>query len=67
MTEPSAAPRQEFEEVVRPHLEYLWALSVRLTGNRTAAEDLLQDARTPCSGHSAALPGCVTVSGPGCG
>ena len=44
MAEPSAAPRQEFEEVVRPHLEYLYALGVRLTGNRTAAEDLVQDA-----------------------
>jgi RNA polymerase sigma-70 factor (ECF subfamily) len=44
MEEPSAAARPEFEDVVRPHLEYLFALAVRLTGNRTGAEDLVQDA-----------------------
>lgn len=44
MEEPSAAARPEFENVVRSHLEYLYALAVRLTGNRTGAEDLVQDA-----------------------
>lgn len=44
MVEPSVARRPEFSEVVKPHLEYLYALAVRLTGNHTAAEDLVQDA-----------------------
>ncbi len=44
VAEASLAPHQEFEEVVGPHLEYLYALGVRLTGNHTAAEDLVQDA-----------------------
>ncbi len=44
MEQPAAAPRHEFEEVVRPHLEYLYALGVRLTGDRGTAEDLVQDA-----------------------
>ncbi len=44
MAEPVGAPRPEFAAVVRPHLEYLYALGVRLTGNHTAAEDLVQDA-----------------------
>ena len=33
-----------FEEIVRPHLDFLYGLAVRLCGNRTAAEDLVQDA-----------------------
>lgn len=44
MPQPAGWPRGGFEEVVRPHLEYLYALSVRLTGNHTDAEDLVQDA-----------------------
>ncbi len=44
MPKPSAARSSEFESVLRPHLEYLYALAVRLSGNRTAAEDLVQDA-----------------------
>lgn len=44
MPEPAELPRKGFEEVVRPHLEYLYALGVRLTGNQAAAEDLVQDA-----------------------
>lgn len=33
----------EFEDVVRPHLNYLYSLAVRLCGNRAIAEDLVQD------------------------
>jgi len=40
---PDPAPT-DFEDVVRPHLEYLYSLAVRLCGNRTTAEDLVQDA-----------------------
>ncbi len=38
------APSTEFEDAVRPHLEYLYSLAVRLCGNRTVAQDLVQDA-----------------------
>lgn len=34
----------DYEACVRPHLDYLYGLAVRLCGSRTAAEDLLQDA-----------------------
>ncbi len=40
----SEVSHKEFERGVRPHLDYLYALAVRLTGNRTVAEDLVQDA-----------------------
>jgi RNA polymerase sigma-70 factor (ECF subfamily) len=33
----------EYEDVVRPHLDYLYSLGVRLCGNRAVAEDLVQD------------------------
>lgn len=33
----------DFEGVVRPHLEYLYSLAMRLSGNRCIAEDLVQD------------------------
>jgi len=33
-----------FEDTVRPHLEYLYGLAVRLCGNRTVAQDLVQAA-----------------------
>jgi len=42
-TAEAGASPTEYEQVVRPHLNYLYALAVRLTGNRTAAEDLVQD------------------------
>ena len=44
MPEPVELPRQGFEEFIRPHLDYMYTLSVRLTGNHTDAEDLVQDA-----------------------
>jgi RNA polymerase sigma-70 factor (ECF subfamily) len=34
----------KFEDVVRPHLDYLFSFAVRLCGSRTGAEDLVQDA-----------------------
>lgn len=37
-------PPAHFEDVVRPHLEYLYGLAVRLCGNPTAAQDVLQTA-----------------------
>lgn len=33
-----------FEEIVRPHLAFLYSLAVRLCGNRTVAQDLVQEA-----------------------
>lgn len=33
----------EYEDVVRPHLDYLYGFAVRLCGNRAVAEDLVQD------------------------
>jgi len=44
LPEPVELLRQGFEEFVRPHLEYMYTLSVRLTGRHTDAEDLVQDA-----------------------
>ena len=43
MSQTPSAPAPEFEDVVRPHLDYLYSLAVRLCGNRTVAEDLVQD------------------------
>jgi RNA polymerase sigma-70 factor (ECF subfamily) len=43
MSETAVRASTEFEDVVRPHLDYLYALAVRLCGHRTNAEDLVQD------------------------
>jgi len=39
-----AARRAEFEELVEPHLDALFAYAVRSAGDRTEAEDVLQEA-----------------------
>lgn len=39
---PAAGP-VGFEDAVRPHLDYLYGLAVRLCGNRAAAEDVFQE------------------------
>src|SRR3970040_352885 len=40
----AAVQEGQFEAMVHPHLDYLYAMAVRLCGNRAAAEDLVQDA-----------------------
>jgi RNA polymerase sigma-70 factor, ECF subfamily len=42
--ETSIAKPAEFEDTVRPHLDYLYGLAVRLCGNRTVAQDVVQAA-----------------------
>jgi len=44
MPELSMVRSGEFETIVRPHLSYLYALAVRMCGNRAVAEDVVQDA-----------------------
>jgi RNA polymerase sigma-70 factor, ECF subfamily len=44
MSETAVRAPTEFEDVVGPHLGYLYALAVRLCGHQTTAEDLVQDA-----------------------
>lgn len=44
MAEAAAARRLQFDQVVRPHLDYLYAVAVRLCGDRSTAEDVVQDA-----------------------
>ncbi len=44
MIETPIAKPGGFEDTVRPHLEYLYGLAVRLCGNRTVAQDLVQAA-----------------------
>jgi len=43
MIDTPAARPVEFEDAVRPHLDYLYSLAVRLCGNRVGAEDILQE------------------------
>lgn len=43
MSQPSINTSVEYEDVVRPHLDYLYSLAVRLTGSRLIAEDLVQE------------------------
>src|SRR3990170_2985395 len=40
----AAVQEGQFEAMVHPHLDYLYAMAVRLCGDRVAAEDLVQDA-----------------------
>jgi len=40
---PASADRQQFEQMVEEHLNGLFGAALRLTRNRTNAEDLLQD------------------------
>lgn len=42
MIETPVAKPEGFENTVRPHLEYLYGLAVRLCSNRTVAQDLVQ-------------------------
>ncbi len=44
MDQPTRSDGTEFEGLVKPHLDQLYGLAVRLCGDRTVAEDLVQDA-----------------------
>jgi len=44
MSEATSPAGPQFDDTVRPHLDYLYAVAVRLCGNPTTAEDLVQDA-----------------------
>jgi RNA polymerase sigma-70 factor (ECF subfamily) len=39
----AVAPATSFDALVRPHLDYLYSLGMKLTGEHTDAEDLVQD------------------------
>ena len=43
MSDSSNKTQQSFSEIVRPHLERMYRLAFRLTGNRDDAQDLVQD------------------------
>jgi len=43
MSDNSNKTQQSFSELVRPHLERMYRLAFRLTGNRDDAQDLVQD------------------------
>ena len=43
---PSREPTSSFDELVRPHIGYLYRLAYRFCGNREDAEDLVQDLLT---------------------
>lgn len=40
---PGTGPTSKFEELVHPHLNYLYRLAFRFCGNQEDAEDLVQD------------------------
>lgn len=44
MTSPRSPDSEAFEEMVKPHLGYLYGLALRLSGSSTEAEDLVQEA-----------------------
>jgi RNA polymerase sigma-70 factor, ECF subfamily len=44
MSPTASTTSAEFESMIRSHLAYLYGLALRLSGNRTEAEDLVQDA-----------------------
>ena len=44
MSQPASKASAEFEGMIKPHLDYLYSLALRLSGNRTEAEDVVQDA-----------------------
>jgi RNA polymerase sigma-70 factor (ECF subfamily) len=44
MSQPASKASAEFEGMIRPHLDYLYSLALRLAGKRTEAEDVVQDA-----------------------
>jgi RNA polymerase sigma-70 factor, ECF subfamily len=43
MAEPSSAPTRTFDEEALPHLDALYRVALRLTGDPVRAEDLVQD------------------------
>jgi RNA polymerase sigma-70 factor (ECF subfamily) len=43
MAEPSSAPTRSFDEEALPHLDALYRVALRLTGDPVRAEDLVQD------------------------
>jgi len=44
MSQPPSTAAAEFEGMIKPHLDYLYGLALRLSGNRSEAEDVVQDA-----------------------
>jgi RNA polymerase sigma-70 factor (ECF subfamily) len=40
---PGSEPASKFEELVHPHISYLYRLAFRFCGNQADAEDLIQD------------------------
>jgi len=58
----SAANRQAFETLVRPHFDRLYRLAYRLTGRKAEAEDLFQELLIKAYGT---LDDLVTIEEPG--
>lgn len=44
MSPPGTTTSPQFEDTITPHLGYLYGLALRLSSDRTEAEDLVQDA-----------------------